>query len=120
MGGVTTLCPYGGGEATHTRHHFFWGEYIGTAPWPTFHTQNGKGIIPALAYFCPTCGEIWWRTIPEDERGMAPDGWMVQATPCGEHGEPHLMNQIMLGWPGLGQYIPRDWAKLEIINYRSF
>ena len=59
-------------------HYFLGNRLLGS----TSRVQTWDGIQPArsLAYFCPTCGEVWGRLVvaPSDE-------WLALSAPCARH-----------------------------------
>jgi hypothetical protein len=52
---------------------------------------------PSVAYFCPTCGELWGRMIyqfPEDYTTRSTVAWMIERRRCVKHGD----GQFLVGY----------------------
>lgn len=102
--------------------HFLIGQqYMGKAlrRYPEFHKGLFEGRpydVHSLAWFCPTCGEVWARAILQTHGSNEPHPFRVVHSGCRKHEMPYhrgLSGSILTTHRELLPYLPDDMVRYE-------
>lgn len=81
---------------------------LGTFPVPLFHTdRTGAFPVQSVAYFCPSCGDIWGRIVIPGSTAT-----QCRYRPCERHGDGRLTQSA---WPSEpATYVTPAWPRAAL------
>lgn len=76
----------------HIRYHFKHGAYIGQKETEAYFINGSLWQAHSIAFFCPSCCELWYRGIVEGSQGI------VYTRHCDRHPHEHEAGNVWLSW----------------------